>query len=126
MNKHASLIDEQIPLTDRHRFRRIPEELLDWDPRELNTRELFDTALRNGKPSFKKGEEVEVQWKFRQNGEWAWWRGYIEYVKGGGYGAPPVEGLIDADDTSDDDDEPFDEELNPRGIKVVFPHYPGK
>ncbi|KAJ3046139.1 hypothetical protein HDV00_003889 [Rhizophlyctis rosea] len=125
LHKHSSLVDEEIPISERHRFRRIPEDILDLDPRELNVRELFDTARPNGKPSFRKGEEVEVQWKFRQNGEWAWWRGIVEYCRGGGYGAPTVEGLVESDDSSgDDEEEAFDDELNPRGIKVVFPHYP--
>ncbi|KAJ3299974.1 hypothetical protein HK104_005467 [Borealophlyctis nickersoniae] len=109
--EYSDLVDERLPVSQRHRFRRIPEDLLDWDTRELYARELFGTALENGRPSFLPGEEVEVQWKFRLSGEWAWWRGIVGSVRGGGWAGD------NDDDDGGDDQVPF-------GILVVFPHYP--
>ncbi|KAJ3216614.1 hypothetical protein HDU67_009221 [Dinochytrium kinnereticum] len=76
----ARLVDEQLsPVTERLRFRRVPEELIDIDPRELYARELFLLPLdrRNRAPLFRLGEEVEVQWRSRVSEGYAWWRGIV-------------------------------------------------
>jgi hypothetical protein len=73
-SEHSSFIEESISLSERHRLRRIPDDLLDFDPREFYSRELFLTEHNPGNPSFKEGDEVEVQWRMTSSQCWAWWR----------------------------------------------------
>ncbi|TPX66505.1 hypothetical protein SpCBS45565_g04419 [Spizellomyces sp. 'palustris'] len=97
-------VDERIPISERHRFRRIPEDLLEWDSRELNFREFFTTLRPDGRPGFEVGDEVEIQWRFGTREQWAWWRGYVSRISASGDGEDGME----------------EEE----GITVAFPHYP--
>ncbi|KAJ3106461.1 hypothetical protein HDU97_006247 [Phlyctochytrium planicorne] len=76
----SKLVDEQLcPIADRLRFRRVPENLIDLDPRELYAHDLFMLPLdrRNKAPILRLGEEIEVQWRSRQSEGYAWWRGIV-------------------------------------------------
>ncbi|KAJ3306641.1 hypothetical protein HDU76_004795 [Blyttiomyces sp. JEL0837] len=77
-----SSTEEQLPLNihTRRRFRRVPESLLGWDPREINAKELFEIPLnpQSGAPWLRPGEEVEVQWRGVKVGSaYGWWRGIV-------------------------------------------------
>ncbi|KAI9206675.1 uncharacterized protein BJ171DRAFT_17105 [Polychytrium aggregatum] len=95
--------DEMIPVTERTRFRRVTEDLIEMDAREIYVRELFlrpvervfDTAI----PIFRNGEEVEIQWRYGNQMPWAWWRGVVSGLAA----------------TAEDE--------APAYILVVFPHY---
>ncbi|TPX30266.1 hypothetical protein SmJEL517_g06135 [Synchytrium microbalum] len=110
-NPLEPIAEESIPLTQRHRFRRVPEELLDLDPREYYARDLFSTppplywssdreeqAWMPG--NLKPGDEVEIQWRMRPSYGYGWWRGFVS----GWHRQGP-------------------EDAN-AGIVVMFPHYP--
>ena len=97
-NHFVNIIDETISISERYRFRRLPEELISFDARELYARQLFDLETEDGKLDFAPGDEVEIQWRFNSRHAWAWWRGIVSDLR-----------------TDDEDGE---------GILVVFPHYP--
>jgi hypothetical protein len=70
-----SFIDETISYSEaRKRLRRIPNDLLDLDPRELFAKELFLNETEPGHPNLKRGDEVEVQWRMTQTDGFGWWR----------------------------------------------------
>ena len=89
-NPLEPLAEESIPISQRHRFRRVPEELLDLDPREYYSRELFmypppqsvsETYSNQhtlGQQSgwlpgnLRMGDEVEIQWRMRSSYGYGW------------------------------------------------------
>lgn len=71
-------MDEILPVSSRTRFRRIPLELLPFDPRESNYRWLFDVPLGpDQRPNLVINQEVEIQWRLVYSNPWSWWRGTI-------------------------------------------------
>ncbi|KAI8906350.1 hypothetical protein EDD86DRAFT_59788 [Gorgonomyces haynaldii] len=75
--ENPDLIAESFPLIERTMFRRIPLDLLDWDPRELNYRWLFNQPTQNGRPLIEQWQEVEIQWRMVPSNPWSWWRGHV-------------------------------------------------
>ncbi|KAL2914854.1 hypothetical protein HK105_205596 [Polyrhizophydium stewartii] len=71
------LIEEVVPVADRLRLRRIPRQLLGRDSREIYASELLAMPqLADGRPAFRMGEEVEIQWGDPISG-FGWWRGFV-------------------------------------------------
>jgi hypothetical protein len=111
-------VDEEISVQDRVRFRRIPASLLEMDPRELYTRDLFNFPVtRDGRPLLRQGDMVEVQWRTQPTHGYAWWRGCVQAC----YLAPGM--IADTESTITLPNEPFDD-VTDEGILVTFPHYP--
>jgi hypothetical protein len=111
-------VDEEISLDARVRFRRIPASLLEMDPRELYTRDLFNFPVTNdGRPLLLPMEEVEVQWRTEPTHGFAWWRGFVLSC----FLEPGI--IAETESVVTIPNEPFDD-TSEEGILVLFPHYP--
>lgn len=116
--ENRELVNEEIPWNSV-KLRRLDPDIIIDDPRSLYSRGVFNTPmLKDGRPAFFSGDEVEIQWRnFTKTAPFGWWKGIVAST----YMNPellfPTDSLLEAPNNR------FAPDIE-AGILVRFPHFP--